>query len=189
MCRRTSQRRMVWEIGGGWGGFAYQFKTICPNVTYVMTGIPDQFLVSAVYLRALFPTACCRFYDASSPDDMWSRWENADFIFAPESALPSLRPPRIDLTVDIMALMVMNEDRVNAHVQRAFDFGSPYFYSLQPRAAAGEDAAGVWRALERRYWTHPVPPRLDTAGDAEDESAADPEDAYAHVVGWKRISV
>jgi hypothetical protein len=188
--RRTPQRRVVWEIGGGWGGFAYQFKTICPNVTYVVTGIPEQFLVSAVYLTALFPGACCRFYNPSSPDDVWCGWEDADFIFAPESALPSLRPPRVDLTVDIMSMRQMNESRVAAHVQRAFDFGSPYFYSLLPRASAEEDTARVWRPLECRYWTHPVPPRVDTpTADADDESAAEPEDLYAHLVGWRRLRV
>ena len=37
-------RRLVWEIGGGWGGFAYQFKTLFPNTTYVIVDFPELFL-------------------------------------------------------------------------------------------------------------------------------------------------
>ena len=39
--RAAARRRVVWEIGGGWGGFAYHFKTLCPNVTYLITGSPS----------------------------------------------------------------------------------------------------------------------------------------------------
>src|SRR5690606_25036470 len=36
-------RRLVWEIGGGWGGFAYQFKTLFPDVTYVIVDFAELF--------------------------------------------------------------------------------------------------------------------------------------------------
>ena len=39
--RNNAERRMVWEIGAGWGGFPYQFKSLCPNVTYVITDFPE----------------------------------------------------------------------------------------------------------------------------------------------------
>jgi hypothetical protein len=185
-CRQTTRRQMVWEIGGGWGGFAYQFKTICPNVTYLITGIPDVLLVSAVYLAAVLPGARCRFYDDRSPDDVWRGWEDVDFIFAPEDALPALRPPRIDLTLDIMALRSMCESRIWSHVQRSFSLGSRYFYSLLPRSCSGDEIPNLWSTIQRLYWTHPIPQRMDAAG-ADDESAAALESDYVHLVGWRRI--
>ena len=189
-CRGTGSRRLVWEIGGGWGGFAYQLKTICPNVTYLITGIPDVFLVSAVYLMAVFPGARCRFFSESSHADLWQDWDQVDFNFVPESALPTLLPPQLDLTVDIMALGNMSAERVRSHVQCAFDLGCRYFYSLLPPACSA-DRPTVSGMIERLYWPHPVPARREQWAPAvmgvEPEPATDTENA--HLVGWRRIRV
>ena len=44
---RQCERPVVCEIGAGWGGFAYQFKTLFPNSTYVIVDFPELFLYSA----------------------------------------------------------------------------------------------------------------------------------------------
>ena len=189
-CRdTTTDRHLVWEIGGGWGGFAHQLKTVCPNVTYVITGIPETFLVSAVYLNAVFPGARCRFVTEPSTD-LWHHWDELDFIFAPESALPVLQPPRLDLTIDIMALRAMSVERTRFHVQRAFDLECPYLYSLMPPQSEAEQA-GVWGVVERLYWPHPIPARREQWARPVIgvEPGPPPETEEAHLVGWRRIRV
>jgi putative sugar O-methyltransferase len=186
--RTSRERRLVWEIGGGWGGFAFQFKTLFPNVTYLVTGLPDAFLVSAVYLKALFPDARCRFFTDAAPADLFQGWEEIDFIFAPESAVPSLRPPRLDLTMDIATLGQMSVERVRSHVQRAFDLGCRYFYSLF--APGRPDAqAMVSDEVRRRYWPHPIPARRErwTPAVMGVEPDARPDTEEAHLVGWRRV--
>ena len=37
---RSVERPVVCEIGAGWGGFAYQFKTLFPRATYVIVDFP-----------------------------------------------------------------------------------------------------------------------------------------------------
>jgi len=184
--RTSRERRLVWEIGGGWGGFAFQFKTLFPNVTYLITGLPDAFLVSAVYLKAVFPDARCRFF-TDAPADLFHKWEEIDFIFAPESALPSLRPPRLDLTMDIATLGQMSVERVRSHVQQAFDLGCRYFYSLF--APGRPDVrAMVSDEVGHRYWPHSIPARRERWTPAvmgvEPEA---PPDTVAHLVGWRRL--
>ena len=127
--RRASPRPTVWEIGGGWGGFAYHFKTLCPDVTYLITGRPELFLLSAVYLMTLFPGARFRFYDPGDPDAFWRDWSSVDFAFAPECLVPRMQPRPLALTIDMMALERMSASRVCLHVQRAYDLGSRYFAS------------------------------------------------------------
>lgn len=187
---RTGPRRLVWEIGGGWGGFAYQFKTMCPNVTYLITALPETLLLSAVYLQTLFANARCRFWDGSDPAGLWHDWEGVDFVFAPEAAIPSLQPPHVDLVVDLMALRHMGSARVSAHVERAFALGARYIYSLLPAAALAEESAAVWKRIERCYWIHPIPPRseadrLAVAGVATAAAGA----SYAHLIGWRRMRI
>ena len=181
--RGDAPRQLVWEIGGGWGGFAYAFKTLCPNVTYLITGVPEMLLVSAVYLMTVFPGARCRFVEPGGAPSRDS-WQDADFVFAPESALSSWRPGPVALTLDVMALRTMDAGRVQAYVQHAYDSGSLFFYSMLPSPSAPDDASHVWAAIGRSYWLHPVPPR-GIEGVAFPPQAAD--DGYAHLVGWRRM--
>lgn len=188
-CRGQDRRRLVWEIGGGWGGFACQFKTVCPNVTYVITGMPELLLVSAVYLMTAFPAARCRFYGESPDAELWRDWRQIDFLFAPESAVPGLQTPPIDVTLDIMALRDMSDTRIGRHVQRAFDLGSRYFFSQISGPCFPQPLPHVWRAIERLYWLHQVPPPLDAAVFSVDFDEAPAIDDYAQAVGWRRLRV
>ena len=188
-CRHDNPRRFVWDIGGGWGGFARQFKTICPNVTYLITGIPELLLVSATYLMTVFPNARCRFYEPSAAEGLWQGWEQVDFIFAPESAVARMQPP-IDAVLDVMALRHMTDSRLSVHVQRAFDLGARYVFSQLPGPCFPLDVPRVWRAIGRLYWPHLIPPRIEaSAFVTEDEQAVPLIDDYAHLVGWRRIRV
>ena len=175
-------------MGGGWGGFAFQFKTLCPNVTYVITGLPECLLVSAVYLMTAFPDARCRLHRTGS--DIAGDWEQADFIFAPEDALDELNLPRVDAMLDVMALRHMSEARVSRHVERGFDLGARYVFSQLPGPCFPDPLPAVWRAIERRYWLHQVPPRLEaTAFLVDDFQSAPHIDDYAQAVGWRRIRI
>lgn len=175
---RQQNRCLVWEIGGGWGGFAYQFKTICPNVTYLITGSPESLLVSATYLLTAFPGARCAFYGESAVEALWDQWEQIDFIFAPDVALDRLRLPRLDLTIDVEALADFTPERIEQHVRHAFAARCPYFYSLHHGDWAAGDFPAVWRAIDESFWLNPVPPRVELRkADAQ----------YSHAIGWRRL--
>ena len=48
-------RKIVIEIGGGWGGFVYVLKKLFPDIIYVIVDLPQTLLFSSVYLMSLFP--------------------------------------------------------------------------------------------------------------------------------------
>ena len=185
---RGGARRLVWEIGGGWGGFAYQFKTVCPDVTYLITAQPEHVLASATYLRTAFPSARVRIHDGDA-DATWADWQRTDFVFATEPLLPSLHPPAVDAVIDLLATEAMTPVRAERHVHYAREFDARFFYSMQRagRTTSGRDAAAA--ALERNFWLHPVPPRaehLPPAGEGTDHAPIDAVE-YEHVVGWRRL--
>jgi hypothetical protein len=201
--RRASRRPTVWEIGGGWGGFAYQFKTLFPDVTYVITAAPEQLLVCAVYLQTLFPDANCRFFAGQAREGFWEDWERVDFAFLPELRLGKVEPPSLELTVDVLALEQMSEDRARAHVRRAYDAGSRYIVSLsspplsaealsaEALATAGPDASAeaattdVLPLLDRRFWRHPA---VGSAYQRKLLVQRDDRDAGRRFyVGWRRL--
>ena len=197
----TRTRRAVWEFGGGWGGFAYQFKTLCPNTTYGIVDSPERFLFSAVYLQSVFPTAtlgfCC---DAESVDTLSSGWREVDFLFIPSALAHELRPVQLDLAVDVVTFERLDSDRIESSVRRVHELGCPFVYSLNRRASpAGDRPSRVGEIIRKRYWPHEIPvlpvsfdetleevPRgKSRRARLERERAAPPE--YQHVIGWRRL--
>jgi hypothetical protein len=176
------ERRTVWEIGGGWGGFAYQFKRLCPTARYLITGLPTTWLLSAVYLMTLFPGASFRFYDRSTPQQFWRDWDEVDFAFAPEDVVSTMHPPGLELVLDVGALSRMTAERVELHTRRAHALGARYFSSSSNSEPSG-DGGVVRTAVERMYWPHPVA----ASEYVKRRLVAAAADVY--FLGWKRLHV
>ena len=186
--RRSGPRKTVWEIGGGWGGLAYQFKTLCPDVTYLITGHAELFLVSAVYLMTVFPGANVRFYDPAQPDAFWRDWDQVDFAFAPECVITGMQPPSLDLVLDMMSLERMTPPRVQQHVDRAYTLGCRYFFSVCPVGEIDPAwAVPVSPFVEAKYWLHPVSTRVGLQKRlALPVAGREPVD-HTYRLGWRRI--
>jgi hypothetical protein len=147
---RNASRRMVWEVGGGWGGFAYQFKTLFPNSTYVIVDFAELFLFSATYLSTLFPAATLRFWRDDQPT--FDRWEEADFIFIPHDRVDAMRQARPDLLVNLVSFHEMTSPQVEAYVGLAASIGCPALYSLnRDRSVYNDELEAVGHILSRHY--------------------------------------
>ena len=156
--RSSAKRSVVWEIGGGWGGFAHYLKTLFPDVTYVITAPPTLLLLSATYLMTLFPQARVRFFHPSDAAAFWRDLNHVDFAFAPDIAVQDIHPRDVALTIDVGMLQRMNAARISAHVQRAFELGCRYILSVY--FDEGPDAKSIVRsAIDRYYWLHPMASR------------------------------
>lgn len=175
--RAPAGRRTAWEIGAGWGGFACQFKTLCPNVTYLITGPSERLLLSAVYLTTVFPSARLRVYDAAQPAAFWRDWDDVDFAFAPESAVAEMRPPSLDLALDFGALGAMTPERATLHAHRAHNLGCRYVLST----------SGQQPFLDRFYWPHPVCAPGYVAKRLAIRAAGGSPDGPAYFLGWRRL--
>jgi hypothetical protein len=184
--RNTVARPTVWEIGGGWGGLAFQLKTVCPGITYLITGDLDLYLVSAVYLQNMFPGAHARFYDPADPAAFWRDWHDVDFAFAPERAVTGLTPPRLLLTVDMTALERMDPMRIERHVGQAYMLGSRYFLTVCPSTNV-EDATHVEPIVDRWYWRHPVSTPAGLTKRLALGASKRGETVHTYRLGWRRL--
>ena len=188
--RDSAERRLVWEIGAGWGGFAYQFKTLCPNVTYVITDFPELFLFSATYLLAAFPEARVRFYGEVPPDEMFADWQGLDFVFLPDTFHAAVRPERVDLTINMVSFQEMTTQQVQAYVRRAHELDCPYLYSLnRDRSHHNRELSNVRSIIGECYWPHEVKMLPVSYPKMLDADADTPESGYKHVVGWRRVKL
>lgn len=186
--RGNAERRLVWEIGAGWGGFPYQFKTVCPNVTYVITDFPELFLYSATYLMSAFPDAKVRFWGEEPTDRILANWRDYDFIFMPNTALAELTPERLDLAINMVSFQEMTQAQVETYVGHAFALGAPFLYSLnRERSSYNKEIESVSSAISKYYWPRQVDVLHVPYTRMMDEGPL-PND-YKHVIGWKRTKV
>jgi hypothetical protein len=91
----ATDRPLLLEIGGGWGGFAYQFKCLHPGACYVIVDFPEALLFSAVYLTTMFPDASILTVGPAS--DPGRDWRGHDFVFVPHYLFHRMRLPSVDL--------------------------------------------------------------------------------------------
>jgi hypothetical protein len=186
--RGHTDRRLVWEIGAGWGGFPYHFKSLCPNVTYVISDFPELFLFSATYLMTAFPNARVAFWGEEPTDRLFDRWRDLDFIFLPNTSLTELRPDRLDLTINMVSFQEMTDAQADAYVAAAHALNCPFVYSLnRDKSAYNPEIASVSDVISRYYWPReiavlPVPytKMMDELPSAHD---------YKHIIGWRRVKV
>ena len=193
-----ADRRLVWEIGGGWGGFAYQFKTLFPNTTYVIVDFPELFLFSATYLSTIFPQATLRYWreDQRALDD----WQGADFIFIPVDRADAMRQAAPDLLVNLVSFQEMRTTQVEAYAGLAAAAACPALYSLnRDRSHYNDEIDSVGHILSRHYdlrevrllgsdYTRAI--KKDSALTVEEAAARtgpSPE-RYRHLVGSLRTA-
>jgi hypothetical protein len=186
--RGHADRRLVWEIGAGWGGFPYQFKTLCPNVTYVITDFPELFLFSATYLMTAFPDAKVRFWGEEPFADTLANWRSYDFIFAPNFAIDEFRPERLDLAINMVSFQEMTEAQVTDYVSRAHALNCPFLYSLnRERSSYNRELESVSAIVSRYFWPHDISILHVPYTRMMDERPL-PND-YKHLIGWRRVQV
>jgi putative sugar O-methyltransferase len=127
--RTTGRRKVVIEIGAGWGGFAYQFKTLFPDTCYVIVDLPPTLLFSAVYLKALFPAARMLVYGEKPFDSLLEGYESYDFIFLPSYSFTEAPLKGADLAVNICSFQEMTTEQVTAYARKLAELNCPYLYS------------------------------------------------------------
>jgi glycosyltransferase involved in cell wall biosynthesis len=182
---RRRERPVVCEIGAGWGGFAYQFKTLFPNSTYVIVDFPELFLFSATYLGTVFPDARMAFAGAGE-----SAASDADFVFVPQTLASRDTIGALDLLVNMVSFQEMTDAQVRRYADLAAEADCPLLYSLnRERSPYNTELISVSEALADRYQLTEVPvlktdytsamKRLPKANKMVERS----ELSYRHLVG------
>jgi hypothetical protein len=148
---RGLDRPLVCEIGAGWGGFAYQFKTLVPRATYVIVDFPELFLFSATYLAAMFPDARLLFAGTDGAATL-DGWREADFVFVPHTLSRFVSALPLDLTLNMVSFQEMTDTQVRGYAAMAAAARCPLLYSLnRERSLYNTELVSVSEALSDWY--------------------------------------
>ncbi len=149
---QQGDRKVVVEVGSGWGGFAYQFKRTCPNTTYVCVDLPPTMLFSGTYLTTLFPDAKVLFYGEEDFDKKILSLKSYDFVFLPHYYFPTWKPKRVDLAVNMVSFQEMTSKQVDGYLRRFRELGCPRVYSMnKDRSRHNDELSTVSEILGKYY--------------------------------------
>jgi hypothetical protein len=149
--RGPADRPIVLEIGSGWGGMAYQFKTLFPETCYVLVDLPELFLFSGVYLLSAFPQARVAFWDDRSPLEPDALAEH-DFVFLPHTSFAGIAAARVGLALNMVSFQEMTTQQVQGYVEGLFALGCPALYSLnRDRSSYNRELTNVREIIGTRY--------------------------------------
>ena len=187
---------VVLEIGAGWGGFAYQVKTLFPRVLYVVVDFPELFLFSATYLQTVFPQARVVFAD-QVPDP--PGWRGADFVFVPNTMAGCVRHVTPSVTVNVASFQEMTSAQVEEYTKLASDAGSQFLYSLnRERSRYNAELSSVSELVGHYYDLREVTLLANDYINAtkkmpkpgSNRTTGKPEEAgsYRHLVGTRRAA-
>ncbi len=193
--RDGDDRKLVWEIGAGWGGFAAAFKTLFPETTYLISDLPETMLFSATYLLTRFPDAKFAFVPDVDVSKLSETALEYDFIFTPNVVLEQLVLPRVDLALNMVSFQEMSTAQVDAYMRRAHELGARFLYSLnRERSRYNPELRGVHRLMRDWFWPREVdvlPVSYVTLAPRTDWlrlAARARDDDYRHLVGWPKAS-
>jgi len=149
---KDNVRHSVLEIGAGWGGFAYQFHTLFPDVTYVIVDLPHVLLFSLLYLKALFPDASTFVYGDKPIEYVFANAYSYDFVFLPYYIFQQLELSNVDLAINIASFQEMTTGQVDTYVNKLIQLGCPYIYSMnRNRSRHNTDLTSVPAILGKYY--------------------------------------
>ncbi len=139
LTKDSKQRRLMLEIGGGYGGVAHHLSNICRNTTYILVDLPETLLFAASYLVLHNPEKKIYMYDSSDYTRAIQQGviESYDFVFIPNYKLESLSHLRYDLVLNIASFQEMRTAQVEANLDFILNTCTGVFYSFnrdhQPR--------------------------------------------------------
>lgn len=190
---RNGSKKIVLEIGAGWGGMAYQWKTLFPSTCYVLVDFPETILFSATYLKTLFPNAKFFFADGNKEFLKSLNFFDYDFIFVPNFAWEYLSGGVPDLLINQTSFQEMTTGQVENYIKSAKEWGVPNVYSWnRDRSPNNPELSTVSEILKKFYTVEEIsllPPKSQSGGMRrfidlfKGNRSARPVREYRHLLG------
>jgi hypothetical protein len=152
LARNHGSEKTVLEIGAGWGGFAYQMKTLFPNLSYIIIDLPQTMLFSALYLKTLFPDAKVLFVERNNVDQFYKKQHLYDFIFIPHYLISEIPELQLDMTINMVSFQEMRTENIEQYISQTAKFRCPVLYSYnRDRSPHNKDLTRVSSICSTHY--------------------------------------
>ena len=108
----------IFEIGGGYGSFAYHMMWLIDNSAYFIVDIPETLLFSASYLTLNFPQKRVYLYDSSDFDlVLKNKFSEFDIVLLPNFVTSRLGGLRFDFAINVQSFQEMKPEQVDEYAK------------------------------------------------------------------------
>jgi len=130
----AQDRRIVAEIGGGYGGLAHNLSHILKNkCTYIIIDLPEILMVSGTYLALTNSEKSIYIYDSETftEDFLRNEIKKYDFVLIPHFVLDKMKNiEEFSLLINMCSFAEMTSRQVNEYLKFGFDhLRTGYLYS------------------------------------------------------------
>lgn len=154
---RADGRPIIWQIGPN-GTIARALKLKFPAATILVSCEPWEMVSPIAFLRKTM--ADCNLRVVADPAELGGNWADLDYVFVPRSMIERLAPPRLDLTLDAMALQLSTAENVEAHARKAYELGCLFVFFLTLSGESPEwPIIETVPSFEPFFWLHQMPVR------------------------------
>lgn len=148
---RSGSRKIVIEIGSGWGGFAYQFKTLFPKTTYVLIDLPQSLLFSGTYLKTLFPSANILMLAGNESKVILKDLAKYDFVFIPHYLWRKLDARAAGLAINMVSFQEMTTAQVEDYASKLAEAGVNLYSLNRDRSPNNSELTFVSSVVNKYY--------------------------------------
>jgi hypothetical protein len=119
---------VVMEIGGGFGGLAYQILKCIPNVTYIGFDLPENIFLQGYYLSCAFPELRILTYDGGMTALTRDTIAKYDIVLLPNFMLQNVESAAVDLAVNVRSLSEMPAQTISEYLRQIDRVGRLFFF-------------------------------------------------------------
>jgi hypothetical protein len=119
-------RKVVMEIGGGYGGLAYFLNKNIPNLTYVDFDLPENMALTSYYLMCSFPDKKIMLYGEDTLDNLG----NYDIAVLPNFCFDRMQKNSADLIFNSYSLAEMAPATIQYYVSKIKDISKKYIFHV-----------------------------------------------------------
>jgi putative sugar O-methyltransferase len=114
LIKDEQERKVVVEIGGGYGGLGYFLSKLMSNLTYVDFDLPENMALTAYYLMNSFPEKKILLYGEAELNE--DALKNYDIIIMPNFELSNLPSKKANLAFNSYSLAEMSTETINIYI-------------------------------------------------------------------------
>jgi putative sugar O-methyltransferase len=100
---------VIAEIGGGFGGLAYQLHKQIPGLTYLGFDLPELLLIQSYYLKCAFPSARIMVFNGTPELIDRAVIDGFDFVLMPNYCLPQVGESLAHMVLNFRSLSEMSQ--------------------------------------------------------------------------------
>jgi hypothetical protein len=128
LTKDKTNKKIIAELGGGYGGLAYFINKKISNVTYIDFDLPENLALTSYYLLNSFPEKKVLLF--GEEDLAITDITNYDIILMPNFEITKLPTSKIDVVFNSYSLAEMSKETIDLYISELTRASKEYFFHV-----------------------------------------------------------